>query len=102
MGETSTVTSLRPAPATSGWGGRRGPLRVGEAVEAFLVGHRARSAATTVRAYTGVLNRVADQLGTDRALSDVGEDELAETLDQLWGQAAPATWNRNRAAVVPG
>jgi hypothetical protein len=27
-----------------------------------------------------------------------GED-LAELLERLWGQRAPATWNRNRAAV---
>ena len=27
-------------------------------------------------------------------------DEIADALRSLWGGSAPATWNRNRAAVV--
>lgn len=52
-------------------------MRVGEAIEAFLAVRRARSAAATIRAYAGVLNQIADQIGVDRALGTVGDDELA-------------------------
>jgi integrase len=45
----------------------------------------------TRRGYTGVL---------DRLLAEVSGEELAGLLEQLWGQRAPATWNRNRGAVT--
>jgi len=33
-------------------------------------------------------------------LVGVSGDDLAEVLEQAWGKAAPATWNRNRAAPI--
>ncbi len=70
MGEQAIVTSLRPSSSAAGWGARRGPVRVADAVEAFLAVHRAQSAATTARAYAGVLHRVADQIGAERSVHD--------------------------------
>ena len=54
----------------------------------------------TRRAYAGVLDRLAAELGPGRQLADVPGDEIAGALRRLWGGCAPATWNRNRAAVV--
>ena len=51
------------------------------------------------RSYTGVLDRPLGQLGADRPLAEVRGEDLAELLERLWGQRAPATFNRNRAAV---
>jgi len=70
-------------PAATGRGPRRGSVRVGQAVEAYLAVHRARPAATTARAYTGVLTGVADQLGAERVLAEVCDKELAEAFDQV-------------------
>ena len=38
--------------------------------------------------------------GASRPLAEVSGEELAGLLEQLWGQRAPATWNRNRGAVT--
>jgi hypothetical protein len=38
-------------------------------------------------------------LGGDRLLADVSDEEVGAVLLQLWGECAPATWNRNRAAI---
>jgi hypothetical protein len=54
----------------------------------------------TRRGYAGVLDRVLAGLGASRPLAEVSGEELAGLLDQLWGQRAPATWNRNRGAVT--
>jgi len=40
------------------------------------------------------------ELGPGRLLATVPGDEIAGALRGLWGASAPATWNRNRAAVV--
>lgn len=89
------VTHLHPVTGHS----RRGPVTVREAVAAFLSAPRGSGSDHTRRAYTGVLHRVADRLGTERELADLGGDEVADALTTLWGDAAPSTWNRNRAAV---
>jgi integrase len=47
-----------------------------------------------------VLDRLAAELGPGRHLGAVPGDELADALRGLWGESAPATWNRNRAAVA--
>jgi hypothetical protein len=39
-------------------------------------------------------------LGRDRPLAEVGEAEIGTALAALWGESAPATWNRNRAAIT--
>ena len=54
----------------------------------------------TRRGYTGVLDRVLAGLGAGRPLAEVSGQELAGLLEQLGGQRAPATWNRNRGAVA--
>ena len=69
------------------------------AIDAFLDSPKIKANPNTLRAYTGVLDRTADQLGADRALADVEDSEIGDALDGLWGSAKPATWNRNRAAV---
>ncbi|MFR9802816.1 tyrosine-type recombinase/integrase [Pseudonocardia sp. RS010] len=81
-------------------GGRpRGPVTVQDAIDAFLAVPRGSSSPHTRRAYTDVLHRVAAELGPDRELASVDGDDVADTLTILWGTRAPATWNRNRAAV---
>jgi hypothetical protein len=46
-----------------------------------------------------VLDRLAAELGPHRQLAAVPGEEIAAALRSLWGDRAPATWNRNRAAV---
>jgi len=70
-----------------------------EAADAFLSSPRAASP-NTRRAYAGVLDRLAAELGPARQLAAVPGDEVASALRRLWGESAPATWNRNRAAAV--
>ena len=54
----------------------------------------------TRRGYTSVLDRLLAGLGASRPLAEASGEELAGLLEQLWGQRAPATWNRNRGAVA--
>jgi integrase len=77
---------------------QRSEATVGTAVDAFLSSSRLANS-NTRRAYASVLDRVLSDLGADRPLAEVSGDELAEVVEQAWGKAAPATWNRNRAAV---
>ena len=78
---------------------RGGAVTVAEAADAFLSSPRAASP-NTRRAYAGVLDRLAADLGPARQLAAVPGDEIAAALRRLWDGSAPATWNRNRAAVV--
>jgi|KBSSwiStaDraftv2_1062776.scaffolds.fasta_scaffold02927_12 integrase len=90
----ATVTTLdtgRPGPAA-------GPT-VRQAVDTFLDAPKIAGNAHTLRAYTNVLDRVAEHLGPDQPLADLTGTDVGEALDALWGAAKPATWNRNRAAV---
>jgi integrase len=82
--------------ATAPW---VGDVTLAEAADAFLSSPRVGSP-NTRRAYAGVLDRLAAELGPGRQLAAVPGDELAAVLRRLWGESAPATWNRNRAAVV--
>jgi integrase len=78
---------------------RGGAVTLAEAADAFLSSPRAASA-NTHRAYAGVIDRLTAELGPHRQLAAVPGDEVAAALRRLWGDRAPATWNRNRAAVV--
>ena len=78
---------------------RGGTVAVAEAADAFLSSPRVASP-NTRRAYAGVIDRLAAELGPHRQLAAVPGDEVAAALRRLWGDRAPATWNRNRAAVV--
>ena len=69
------------------------------AADAFMSSPRYANP-NTRRGYTGVLDRLLAGLGARRPLAEVSGEELADLLEQLWGQRAPATWNRNRGAVT--
>ena len=86
---TATVTALHGRDATT----------VQAAIDAFLSSTRCVNP-NTRRGYAGVLDRLLAELGPDRRLASLAGDELADLLEQLWGHRAPATWNRNRAAVA--
>jgi site-specific recombinase XerD len=81
------------APVTAITGGER---TLGAAVDAFLAQPRP---ATTARTYTRTLEHVARRLGRDRTLADIGDEELAAAVSQLWGDRAPRTWNRHLATI---
>ena len=78
---------------------RGGAVTLAEAADAFFSSARAASP-NTRRAYAGVLDRLAAELGPHRPLAAVPGEEVAAALRRLWGDRAPSTWNRNRAAVV--
>ncbi|WP_261808701.1 hypothetical protein [Nonomuraea sp. C10] len=44
--------------------------------------------------------KITALLGRERPLADVADAEIGAALTELWGGRAPATWNRNRAAVT--
>lgn len=70
------------------------------AVDGFLAAPRNQRSPHTARAYGNALDRMAAQLGADRLLAEVGEDQVHDALKKLWGESAPATWNRNRGIVA--
>ena len=61
---------------------------------------RAGKSVHTVRAYATALDKLADHLSVDRPLEQITGDQLAEALQDLWGDAAAATWNQRRATVT--
>gem|GEM_PF-350550 len=80
-------------------GGRGAGVTLRAAADAFLSSPRCENA-NTRRAYAGVIDMLAAELGGGRELADVGDDEIAAVLKALWATAAESTWNRNRAAVI--
>jgi integrase len=95
---TATVTKLETRrnekrPAKPG-----GPT-VRASIDAFLDTPKVKKNPNTLRAYTNVLDRAAEQIGADRKLAGVDDADIGDALTELWGGAKPATWNRNRAAV---
>jgi integrase len=94
----ATVTPLAPHLEVRVAPTRGGPS-VRAAIDAFLDAPRVRTNPHTLRAYAGALDRVAEVIGSDRALADLHGSEIGDALTRLWGNATPATWNRNRAAV---
>lgn len=88
-----TVTALGTAK------GKVAPT-VHAAVERYLAADETNASRATQRAYASVLEKVRDRLGAERPLVKVAPEELEHALRELWGSAAPATWNRNRAVVA--
>ena len=66
---------------------------VGAAVDAFLA--RGDLAASSRRSYAQTLNRLAADVGADRALVMLNADVLGGAVQDAWGACAPATWNRH-------
>ncbi|PZS22164.1 MAG: site-specific integrase, partial [Pseudonocardiales bacterium] len=95
------ATHQHPITGSTGSTGStgNGPVRVADAIEAFLTAPRLAGSPHTRRAYRDVLHRVADRLGPNRELADIDDNEIEVALTALWSSAAPSTWNRNRAAV---
>jgi len=92
----ATVTKLETRRRGTGKGD--GPT-MRAAIDAFLDTPKVKGTPNTLRAYTNVLDRTAEQVGPGRKLADVDDTEIGDALTELWGKAKPATWNRNRAAV---
>ncbi|MFI1485806.1 tyrosine-type recombinase/integrase [Streptomyces sp. NPDC020747] len=53
----------------------------------------------TARNYGIGVSKTVERLGSGRPLQSVADDEIGETLEQLWGSSAVNTWNARRAAV---
>ncbi|MEV0590407.1 tyrosine-type recombinase/integrase [Nonomuraea cavernae] len=78
---------------------RGGHVTLAAAADAFLATPRTANP-NTHRAYASAVDRVIDRLGRERPLAEVTDAEIGQALTELWGTSAPATWNRNRAAVT--
>ncbi|MBB6347233.1 integrase [Nonomuraea muscovyensis] len=75
-------------------------IALAEAADEFLSTHRVANP-NTHRAYASAIDRTIAAIGgRDRLLADVTDAEISKALTALWGGCAPATWNRNRAAVA--
>ncbi|GLY76067.1 hypothetical protein [Actinoallomurus iriomotensis] len=78
---------------------RGGGVTLADAADEFLSTHRVANL-NTHRAYASAVDRtIAAVGGGARRLADVADSEIGDALVALWGGCAPATWNRNRAAV---
>ncbi|MGP3960935.1 tyrosine-type recombinase/integrase [Nonomuraea sp. 3N208] len=78
---------------------RSGGITLADAADEFISTHRVANP-NTHRAYASAIDRtIAAVGGRDRLLADVADTEIGDALVSLWGGCAPATWNRNRAAV---
>ncbi|MEV1179578.1 site-specific integrase, partial [Nonomuraea sp. NPDC049784] len=76
-----------------------GGVTLADAADEFLSTHRVANS-NTHRAYTSAIDHtIAAVGGGARRLADVTDAEIGDALTCLWGRCAPATWNRNRAAV---
>jgi integrase len=74
------------------------PVTLQTAADAFLSSQRCENP-NTRRAYATVIDKLTAQLDPARQFADLDGSEIAHALVTLWGDAAPSTWNRNRAAV---
>ncbi|AWS48972.1 sigma-70 family RNA polymerase sigma factor [Streptosporangium sp. 'caverna'] len=72
-------------------------VTLAEAASAFL--SRDDLDAATVRSYGQTMSRLRRALGDGIPLPDVSAAQVADVFTAAWGGAAPATWNRHRAAV---
>src|SRR5690349_18403324 len=70
---------------------------LGAAIDAFLAQPRPT---TTARTYTRTLEQLAGELGRDRPLADIADEDLDGAASRLWGGLAPRTWNRHLAITA--
>jgi RNA polymerase sigma factor (sigma-70 family) len=70
---------------------------LGAAADLFL--ERAGLDASSRRSYAQTLRRLRSGLGDAVPLGEVTADQIARVFRTAWGDAAPATWNRHRAAL---
>ncbi|MFD2010331.1 sigma-70 family RNA polymerase sigma factor [Streptomyces narbonensis] len=73
-----------------------GPV-LGEAAEEFL--GRDDLDPATRRSYGQTLRRLRRALGDQQPLASLTADQVTRVFTTAWGEAAPATWNRHRAAA---
>ncbi|MBB5085297.1 tyrosine-type recombinase/integrase [Nonomuraea endophytica] len=78
---------------------RGGDVTLAAAADAFLASTRTANP-NTHRAYASAIDRAIALLGPERSLAEVADVEIGAALTELWGASAPATWNRNRAAIT--
>jgi site-specific recombinase XerD len=71
-------------------------VTLGEAIDAFLA--ERDLAESSRRKYRATLETLADELGVNAPLTDVGARQLVAFLAR-WEDASAATWNRHRATV---
>ncbi|MEV3986862.1 hypothetical protein [Nonomuraea sp. NPDC049758] len=88
---------MSPVPKITALRGEH--VTLAAAADAFLATARTANP-NTHRAYASAIDRVIALLGRDRPFADVADTEIGAALTELWGRCAPATWNRNRAAVT--
>jgi integrase len=81
-----------PAPDPSG-----GVPRLAAAVAAFLA--RPGLNPGTARSYGQTLDRLRRELGDDLPITALSAESVAGAFAAAWSAAAPATWNRHRAAL---
>jgi len=70
---------------------------IAAAVDAFLA--RGDLTASSRRSYAQTLNRLAADIGADRAVAVLDADALDGAVQGAWGACAPATWNRHVATA---
>ncbi len=80
---------------------RGGAVTLAEAADAFLSSPRADSP-NTRRAYAGVLDRLAAELGPGRQLAAVPGDEIAAALRRLWDGCARRRGTATGPRSCPG
>ena len=72
-------------------------MSVADAAAAFLASRDLRPRSRTV--YGTTLSRLAADAGAATPLGQLAAGDLAAFLNRYYGEAAPATWNLNRAAL---
>ncbi|MFI7454404.1 tyrosine-type recombinase/integrase [Nonomuraea sp. NPDC049714] len=97
LSEHRPAAGMSAAPKITALRGEH--VTLAAAADAFLATARTANP-NTHRAYASAIDRVAALLGRDRSLADVTDTEIGAALAELWGTSAPATWNRNRAAIT--
>lgn len=53
----------------------------------------------TARSYAIGIRKTVEQVGANRPLESVADDEVGQALEELWGSSAVNTWNARRASV---